>query len=68
MGKGLTVRGVVEGDSDRHTFIPSLVELWSRGDLPLDRLISTYSFDDFPLAWADAKAGRVVKPVLRTAG
>jgi aryl-alcohol dehydrogenase len=66
MGRGLTVRGVVEGDSDRHTFIPVLVNLWARGDLPLDLLVTAYSFDDFPVAWADAKAGRVVKPVLCT--
>jgi aryl-alcohol dehydrogenase len=66
MGRGLTVRGVVEGDSDRHTFIPALVDLWSRGDLPLDRLITTYPFDDFGHAWSAAKAGHVVKPVLVT--
>jgi aryl-alcohol dehydrogenase len=66
MGRGLTVRGVVEGDSDRHTFIPALVDLWFRGDLPLDRLITTYSFDDFGRAWSAAKAGQVVKPVLIT--
>jgi aryl-alcohol dehydrogenase len=66
MGRSLTVRGVVEGDRDRHTFIPALVDLWCRGDLPLDRLVTTFAFDDFHRAWSAAKAGQVVKPVLVT--
>lgn len=66
MAKGLTVRGVVEGDSEPHTFIPHLVDLHRRGELPLDKLVTTYPFDDFAAAWAGAKAGEVVKPVLIT--
>lgn len=66
MGRGLTVRGVVEGDSEPHTFIPSLVELYRRGELPLDKMVTPYAFADFSRAWAAAKAGDVVKPVLVT--
>jgi aryl-alcohol dehydrogenase len=66
MGKGLTVRGVVEGDSNPHTFIPYLVDLWRSGELPLDKLITTYDFEDFSVAWDAAKTGRAVKPVLIT--
>ncbi|NKZ11151.1 NAD(P)-dependent alcohol dehydrogenase [Mycolicibacterium septicum DSM 44393] len=66
MGKGLTVRGVVEGDSDPQTFIPRLVDLHRRGELPLDKFVSRYPFDDFDRAWAAAKAADVVKPVLIT--
>lgn len=66
MGKGLTLRGVVEGDSEPHTFIPRLVELHRRGELPLDKFVSRYAFDDFDRAWAAAKAADVVKPVLVT--
>lgn len=66
MGKGLTLRGVVEGDSDPQTFIPRLVDLHRRGELPLDRIVSRYPFDDFDRAWAAAKAADVVKPVLVT--
>ena len=65
MGKGLTVRGVVEGDSDPHTFLPYLVDLHQRGVLPLEKLVTTYDFDDFGAAWAAAKTGQVVKPILR---
>ncbi|MGV0814288.1 NAD(P)-dependent alcohol dehydrogenase [Mycolicibacterium boenickei] len=66
MGKGLTVRGVVEGDSEPQTFIPRLVELHRRGELPLEKIVSRYPFDDFDRAWAAAKAADVVKPVLIT--
>jgi aryl-alcohol dehydrogenase len=68
MGKGLTLRGVVEGDSDPHTFIPRLLELWREGLLPLDKLVTTYAFENFGEAWAAAKSGQVVKPVLVTGG
>lgn len=67
MGKGLTVRGVVEGDSEPQTFIPRLVDLHRRGELPLDTFVTRYPFDDFDRAWAAAKAADVVKPVLITA-
>ncbi|OBB96808.1 NAD(P)-dependent alcohol dehydrogenase [Mycolicibacterium peregrinum] len=66
MGKGLSVRGVVEGDSEPQTFIPRLVDLYRRGELPLDKFVSRYPFDDFGRAWAAAKSADVVKPVLIT--
>lgn len=66
MGKGLTLRGVVEGDSEPQTFIPRLVDLLRCGELPLDKMVSRYPFDEFDRAWAAAKAADVVKPVLIT--
>jgi aryl-alcohol dehydrogenase len=66
MAKGLTIRGVVEGDSDPQVFVPQLAQLYLRGELPLDRLVSTYAFEDFDRAWAAAKSGAVIKPVLLT--
>jgi len=66
MGKGLTVRGVVEGDSEPHSFIPALLEHHRRGELPVDKLVTTCPFEEFDRAWAAAKAGEVVKPVLVT--
>lgn len=64
MAKGLRVRGVVEGDSVPHLFIPKLVDWWRRGDLPLEKLVTCFAFDDFDAAWAAAAAGTAVKPVL----
>lgn len=66
MAKGLTVRGVVEGDSDPQVFIPQLARLHAAGELPLEKLVSSYAFDDFGAAWAAAKAGTAIKPVLLT--
>lgn len=67
MAKGITVRGVVEGDSDPHTFLPRLAGLHLRGELPLDKLVTAFPFDDFGRAWTAAKAAEVIKPVLVTA-
>jgi aryl-alcohol dehydrogenase len=64
MGRGLRVRGVVEGDSDPHVFIPRLAQMWRRGDLPLEALVTTFAFADFGDAWRSATTGGAVKPVL----
>lgn len=61
---GRSVIGVTEGDSNPYTFIPVLVNLYRQGKLPLDKLITTYSFDDINVAAADAREGRTIKPVL----
>lgn len=64
LAKGLRVRGVVEGDSNPHTFIPRLAELCRSGELPVGKLVTTFDLESFDQAWDAAKAGRVVKPVL----
>jgi len=63
--KGRTVTGVLEGSSVPEEFIPRLARLHLDGELPYDRLVSFYDFDDLPRALADAEAGRVIKPVIR---
>jgi aryl-alcohol dehydrogenase len=62
---GRTVRGLVEGDSIPQLFIPRLVELWRQGKFPVERIISTYDFDNIDQAVHDAETGAVIKPVLR---
>jgi aryl-alcohol dehydrogenase len=64
MTKGLTVRGVLQGDSTPSRTIPRLWELHRRGLLPFDRLITTYPLADIDRAAADTQTGDVVKPVL----
>ncbi|MBJ7341155.1 NAD(P)-dependent alcohol dehydrogenase, partial [Mycolicibacterium sp.] len=64
LAKGLRVRGVVEGDSDPQVVIPRLAELFRRGELPLDKLVTRFEFDRFGEAWAAATAGTAVKPVV----
>jgi len=67
MAKGISVRGVVEGDSDPHVFIPQLADRYLRGEMPLDKLVTRFPFDDFGRVWTAAKAAEVIKPVLVTA-
>jgi aryl-alcohol dehydrogenase len=64
MAKGLRVRGVVEGDSDPHVFIPRLAELSRRGELHLEKLVTRFGFDDFGAAWTAAVTGSAIKPVV----
>jgi aryl-alcohol dehydrogenase len=61
---GRTLTGVVEGNSIPDEFIPRLIKLRRAGKLPYARLISRYGFEDLPRALADARAHRVIKPVL----
>jgi aryl-alcohol dehydrogenase len=61
---GRSIRGVCEGDSVPHLFIPTLVELYRQGRFPFDRMIRTYPFEDINQACADASSGKTIKPVL----
>ncbi|WP_067449918.1 NAD(P)-dependent alcohol dehydrogenase [Actinomadura macra] len=61
---GRTVKGIIEGDAVPHTFIPKMIELWRQGRFPFDRLVTTYPLAQINQAEADARAGKVVKPVL----
>lgn len=64
MARGLRVRGVIEGDSDPHVFIPRLAELARRGELPLEKLVTRFALDDFGDAWTAAVTGTAIKPVV----
>ena len=62
---GRTVMGIIEGDSVPDLFIPKLVDLYSHGRFPFDRLIGFYPFDDINRAVEDMEKGKVVKAILR---
>jgi aryl-alcohol dehydrogenase len=62
---GRTVKGILGGDVIPDLFIPKLIELYSQGRFPFDRLITFYPFDDINQAVEDMEEGRVIKPVLR---
>jgi aryl-alcohol dehydrogenase len=62
---GRTVRGILAGDSVSDLFIPRLLDLYSQGRFPFDRLITFYPFDEINQAVEDMEKGRVIKPVLR---
>jgi aryl-alcohol dehydrogenase len=67
VGRGLTIRGVVEGDSEPQIFIPQMIELYRAGRLPFDKFITTYRFEDINQAIHDQSTGKTVKAVLLTA-
>lgn len=62
---GVTLRGVIEGDSEPHAFIPELVAMQAAGHFPFERLMRVYDFDNINEAVADQKMGICVKAVLR---
>jgi aryl-alcohol dehydrogenase len=62
---GRTVKGILGGDAIPELFIPKLIELYSQGRFPFDRLITYYPFEDINQAVEDMEKGRVIKPVLR---
>jgi aryl-alcohol dehydrogenase len=61
---GKMLRGCIEGDSQIHRFIPELISAFRSGDLPLDRLVTTYQADEINTAIEDQLDGRVIKPVI----
>ena len=62
---GRTVTGIIQGDSIPDLFIPSLIELYSQGRFPFDRMIRYYPLDEINRAVADIEKGRVIKAVLQ---
>ncbi|WP_439817259.1 NAD(P)-dependent alcohol dehydrogenase [Zavarzinia sp. CC-PAN008] len=63
---GYTFKGIIEGDSDPDVFIPLLIDLWSQGRFPFDKLIQTYPLEKINEAVADQHHGKCVKVVLLT--
>ncbi|MFH0960213.1 MAG: NAD(P)-dependent alcohol dehydrogenase, partial [Pseudomonadota bacterium] len=57
--------GIIQGDSIPRRFIPKMIDLYRAGQFPFDRLVKFYDFDDINKAFADAKKGDTIKPVLR---
>ncbi len=59
-----SLRCVIVGAADARIILPWLLERHARGIFPVERLIQTYPFADINRAFADAKAGVAIKPVL----
>jgi Zn-dependent alcohol dehydrogenase len=59
------VRGIIEGESIPKLFIPKLLDFYSQGRFPFDRLVKFYDFNLFNEAIADSESGRVIKAIIR---
>ncbi|QUD89663.1 NAD(P)-dependent alcohol dehydrogenase [Phenylobacterium montanum] len=64
MSAGRSVVGVVEGGVEPAQFIPRLVDYYMSGELPLDRLVRFFPFDQINEAVRASETGAVIKPVL----
>lgn len=62
--KSLTITGIIEGNSVPQLFIPQLLSWYKQGRFPFDKLLQFYPLHEINQAVADARSGRVVKPVL----
>ena len=62
---GRRIVGIIAGDSIGDIFIPQLVELYTKGRLPFDRMIKFYPFDQINQAAEDSENGKTVKAVLQ---
>jgi aryl-alcohol dehydrogenase len=65
---GLTLKGIIEGDSDPDVFIPELLALRREGRFPFERLIATFPFEQINEAVAAQHDGRCIKAVLLMPG
>ena len=61
---GICFKGIIEGDSDPDRSIPELIRYYEKGQLPIDKLIRTYPFEQINEAIAANHLGDCIKPVL----
>ena len=64
VGRGLRVVGTNQGGAVPRAFIPQLVELYRRGRLPVDKIVTSFDFTDINQAAEASLDGSVIKPVL----
>ena len=64
VARGLRVVGTNQGGAVPRVFIPRLIELYRRGRLPVDRLVTDFAFADINKAAEASLDGSVIKPVL----
>lgn len=62
--KGWNFQTIVQGSSVPQQMVPRLIEMWTQGNFPIDRLVTTYHFQEINSAFADAGSGEVVKSLL----
>ena len=63
-GKGLRLQFVMAGSATPRVYVPNMMKWYRAGRFPVDRLVTTFPFEEINTAWAESVAGRAVKPVL----
>lgn len=61
---GRAITGILEGDTNPQTFIPTLIDLWQSGMFPFEKLITKFPLAQINEAEQQALAGAIVKPIL----
>ncbi len=64
VSRGLRIIGTNQGDANPRVFIPQLIELYRRGRLPIDRLVTNFDFSQINEAAEASLKGSAIKPVL----
>ena len=61
---GRRLVGATMGRSNPRVFIPELVAMFRRGELPMETIVRTYPLAEIDAAMAAAASGEVIKPVV----
>ena len=64
VGRGLRIVGTNQGDAVPRVFIPQLIDLYRRGRLPVDKIVTCFQLADINKAAEASLNGSVIKPVL----
>ncbi|MGW8202240.1 NAD(P)-dependent alcohol dehydrogenase [Sphingomonas bisphenolicum] len=64
IARGITLRGIIEGDSDPDVFIPEMAALYNAGKLPFDKMVRKFPFTQINEAIEAQKKGECVKAIL----
>jgi aryl-alcohol dehydrogenase len=64
VARGLHIKGTNQGDANPRVVIPRLIDLYRKGRLPIEKLVTTYAFDAINDARAASLEGSAIKPVL----
>ncbi|KAK8121305.1 Alcohol dehydrogenase superfamily- zinc-type [Apiospora kogelbergensis] len=64
MDSGKQYFGAVMGQCDTAEYIPRMIRWWRDGDFPFERLVQSFSFDDYEAAIESMIKGTVVKPIM----
>jgi aryl-alcohol dehydrogenase len=64
VAQGLTLKFIIQGESNSKDVIPRLIDWHQQGCFELERLVATFPFNEINEAHAAMQRGQVIKPVL----